>query len=379
MLTPEELAEARRLAELSIPIRTIARRLGRDPKTVRRALNRSPLPAPPSKLAPYRELARELRGKGLHSPRILRTLRERGYTGGKTILKDFLKSLAPARPARRVFRRFETKIAHEGQADWSPYRVRIAGIETVIHAFALVLCASRRLFVMCFKNERLPTLLWGHQEAFQYHAGVPRTIAYDNQTAISLGRIEGKPLWNPPFLDFAKAYGFTPLVGVPKKKERRGKVERNSRYFEEDFLPDRTFASWDDLHRQVREWLDTVANVRFHETTKRLVHEAYAEEKPCLIALPAVRFPAERRETRKVQKDGYLPVDGSYYPAPAALVGQWVTVRIYPHRVEVLDGAGEVAAAYAVPDRPVRIPTPESPPRGAGAEISRSVSAATAY
>jgi len=57
--------------------------------------------------------------------------------------------------------------------------------------------------------------------------------------------------------------------------------------------------------------------VRKHSTTGRRVDEMYLEEKPFLIALPEITFPTERREVRKVQKDGYLPIDGSFYPVPA--------------------------------------------------------------
>jgi len=50
-------------------------------------------PAPgPSKLAPYQALAQALSAQNLRSPRILRELRARGYTGGGTILKAFLQT-----------------------------------------------------------------------------------------------------------------------------------------------------------------------------------------------------------------------------------------------------------------------------------------------
>ena len=142
------------------------------------------------------------------------------------------------------------------------------------------------------------------------------------------GSAGGRPRWHPSFLAFAQHYGFEPSVGRPRHKERRGKVERPFHYFEEDFLRARTFASWDDLRAQVRAWLDTVANVRVHGTTRRRVDEAYAEERPCLIALPAVTYPASRRETRRVQKDGLVPIDGSYYPVPEQPDGATVSVQV---------------------------------------------------
>ena len=202
MLTPEEHAELQRLRREHIPLKAIARRLNRDVKTIRRALGHasaSPPAAPlPSKLAPYHALITERFQKGLRSPRILREIREHGYTGGASILKTFLKTLSPpAPPTPTVSRRFETRPGEEAQSDWSPYRVVIAQRETIVHAFSLILCFCRRLFIAFFRDERLPTLLWAHQEAFRYHGGLCRRIAYDNQTAITLGRVGGKPRWHP--------------------------------------------------------------------------------------------------------------------------------------------------------------------------------------
>jgi len=374
MLTPEEQTELQRLVQQHIPIRAIARRLGRDVKTIRRALGRRPPPPGPSKLAPYQALAQALAAQNLRSPRILRELRARGYTGGATILKSFLQTLGPRRPPRRAFQRFETGPGVEAQSDWSPYRVTIADRETVVHAFAMVLCYSRRSFVAFFRDERLPTLLWAHQEAFRDHQGLCRRIAYDNQTAVTLGRVAGKPRWHPTFLAFTRHYGFEPAVGRPGHKERRGKVERPFHYYlEEDFLRARTFASWDDLRLQVRQWLDTVANLRVHGTTRRRVDEAYAEEQPCLITLPSVPYPAARQETRTVQKDGVVPIDGSYYPAPGQPPGQQVSVRIDPVRVEILDATGAVAATHAVPDQPTRVPSATPPPGHPAPALARPV------
>jgi transposase len=226
MLTPEEQNELERLQREHMPIRAMARRLSRDVKTIRRALGRLPQAPQPSKLLAYQALITERFEQGLRSPRILRELRARGYTGGATILKAYLQTLGPRRPTRQTFRRFETPAGVEAQSDWSPYRVPIADRETVVHAFSLILCSSRRAFIAFFRDERLPTLLWAHQEAFQYHQGLCRRIAYDNQTAITLGRVGGKPRWHPTFLAFARHYGFEPSVGRPGHKERRGKVER---------------------------------------------------------------------------------------------------------------------------------------------------------
>jgi hypothetical protein len=135
----------------------------------------------------------------------------------------------------------------------------------------------------------------------------------------------------------------------------KGKVERPFSWIESDLLRGNVFNSLEHLRHKTQEWLETVANVRRHSTTARRVDEMYAEEKPLLIALPPTAFLTARIEQRKVQKDGYVPIDGSFYPAPARLVDRDVTVRIYPDRIEILDSGGQVAAAFPIPDRPKRL------------------------
>lgn len=370
----DERQEIQNLFQDQMPIRAIARRLGRDPKTIRRALHRtSPCPQPP-KLDPFHDLIAQLASRDLTAPRILRELRTHGYTGGLTILKQHLRRLrGPSKPQRPIFRRFETRAAEEGQVDWSPYRLRIGTADMVVHCFSLILCYSRRLWIGFYRNERLPTLLHAHVQALQYHQGCPMRLVYDNQTTVTLGRVAKRPLWHPTFLEFARFYGFQPYAARVGHKERKGKVERPFAWIESDLLRGSVFDSLEHLRHQTQEWLDTVANVRRHSTTARRVDEMYAEEKPLLIALPPTPFLTARYEQRKVQKDGYVPIDGSFYPAPAHLVGHDVPVRIYPDRIEILDSGGQVAAAYPMPDRPMRLPAPWPPSASTPARASLTV------
>lgn len=360
-MNPEERQEILDLKQRGLSIRAIARKLGLDRKKIRTALG-VPAAAPHlSKLDRFQEIIREKHAKGLSAPRILRELRPLGYTGSLTILKDFLRSLGPRKRARKAFRRFETKPAEEGQADWSPYRVPIAGIPTVVHCFSLILCFSRRMFMAFYRNERLPTLLCAHTDAFRYLGGLPTRLVYDNMGAVTVGRLDGKPLWNPTFLAFSKHHGFEPFAHRPRHKERSGKVERPFHYLENDFLKDSTFESWEDLQHRTRVWLDTIANVRKHSTTGRFIHEAYEEEKPLLISPAAVPFASERREVRKVLSDATVSLDASFYPVPASLVGRHVTIRVFPMHVEILDAAGDIVVRHAIPDRPMRVPAPPDP------------------
>jgi transposase len=371
-MDPEETLHVRALHECGWEIRAIARRVGRDVKTIRRALDLPPHPPPSSKLDPFRDRAKDLVEKDLTGPRILRELRAMGFEGGRTILDDYLRTLrGPRKSAQKVFRRFETEKGIEAQVDWSVFRVPIGGQPTAVHCFSMVLAYSRALFVGFYRNEKLPTLLHGHAEAFSYFGGLTRTVVYDNMATVTLGRSGGRPLWNSGFLEFAKHYGFEPKLCRPRDPNRKGKVERPFPWIESDFLRASSFESWDDLGQRARHWLSTVANVRVHSTTRRAVDEMLADEKPYLIALPAVPFPTYRHEVRKVQPDGYVPVDGSLFPAPSLPVGHHATVRVFPSEVEILAADGSVAARHAIPDRPGRLPSPPGTATGVASRAPR--------
>lgn len=105
--------------------REIARRVGWSRKIVRRVLHEQgcyqpPKPRSVSKLDPFRNMIQDKVEKGLTISRILRELREEGYSGGRSILADYVRTL-PARqaqaPAKTVKRRFETRPGEEMQID----------------------------------------------------------------------------------------------------------------------------------------------------------------------------------------------------------------------------------------------------------------------
>ena len=136
MLTGEMTLEIRILHRQGKSIRAIARELGISRETVRKYL-RAPDLAPsygpraprPSKLDPFKTYLKmriaEAAPRRLPATVYLRELREFGYAGGITILKDWLAQQYPQLPAPAIIR-FETPPGRQAQADWTSVRV-IAG------------------------------------------------------------------------------------------------------------------------------------------------------------------------------------------------------------------------------------------------------------
>jgi Mu transposase, C-terminal domain len=160
----------------------------------------------------------------------------------------------------------------------------------------------------------------------------------------------------------------------------KGKVERPYRYIREDFFLGRSFRNLDDLNQQLRQWLDQVANVRVHATTRRVVAEHFAEERPRLQQLPAGPFQAVLRLERRITRDGMVSVDGNLYSVPNSARRRIVEVHNTANEVRileanhiiavhpVLDGRGQrrILAGHRSLPPPANSQTPRNgPPRGA--------------
>jgi transposase len=329
--------------------------VGRSRKIVRRVLEEAGLCDEPqsdqSKLDPYREQIKERVAKQLTTTRILREIHGLGYQGGRTILgecvREFRTELATA-PQPKVTRRFETGNGQEMQIDWSPYVIPIGGHPTSVRALGCLLCASRKLYLRFYRDERVPTLLEGLASAFEYFDGVTLRVVLDNMATAVLGRIgaDRKPLWHERFLGFCKHYGFTPFACRVRDPNRKGKKEKSFRLVYDDLVKGTEFQSWEDLDERRRIWLDhtpAVGNLRVHGTTKKVPNEAYQEEHPFLIRLPRERFAVYEQSVRLVDRDSTLSIRGTPYTVPVHLATHAVGVRLYTEHFEVLDKHGQVA------------------------------------
>jgi hypothetical protein len=96
-------------------------------------------------------------------------------------------------------------------------------------------------------------------------------------------RLEGGALVrNAEFLRFAHHWGFTPRACRPYRAQTTGKVERPVRYLG-DFVDGRTFLPGADLDEQRQLWLDRVANVRLHGTTRERPRSRFEREERFLL------------------------------------------------------------------------------------------------
>ena len=184
-----------------LSVSAIARESGLDRKTVRRYIERGlepprygPRKPRPRLLDPFAGYLRErvTDWPGLTGARLLRELRERGYTGGYTAVTDYLREVRPT-PERGYEVRFETAPGEQGQVDFAQFQVVFTDepdTPRIVWLFSLVLGYSRLIWARFVAHQDLATVLRCHVAAFEALGGTPREVLYDRMKTAVIGEGE---------------------------------------------------------------------------------------------------------------------------------------------------------------------------------------------
>jgi transposase len=335
MIFREMSMQIRYLDRQGVTRAEIAQRLGVSRQTVYNHLQqRGSPPRPevlkPSKLDPFKPYIRNrLALFDLKATVLLEELRPLGYSGGITILRRFIRPLK-AEFVRRVTERFETLPGQQAQMDWGECgHIRVDGAIKTLYVFVLVLGYSRMMDAQFTCSCRLPVLLSCLKRAFQ-RLGIPQEVLVDNmkQAVESHDVSTGMVHWNPTFLDFAQHYEFLPVACPPYWPQVKGKVERGVGYIKSSFLEGRSFSELDELNHQLDGWLDRVANVRIHGTTRQRPIDRHGQELAHLRSFCGAPFYDTRPvEMRKVPSDSHVSYQGVRYSVHPDGVGHTVILR----------------------------------------------------
>ncbi len=353
-MNAETWAHIRRLHAIErFSISEIARQLHLDRKTVRRALRAEQAPptrtpsARPTKLDSFKDYLRQRLGEfpGIKATRLHIELQKIGYTGGLTILREFLTTLRPAH--KEPFLRIETQPAEQGQVDWANCgTLRIGAALRKLSAFVMVLSYSRMMYVELTLSQCLEDFLGAHLRAFRFFGGAPKKLVYDNLKSVCLQRLGPYIRFNPKFLEFSGACLFEPVLCRPARGNEKGKVESGIYYLRSSFLDGRQGAPWPQLRMELDDWLRNVANVRLHRTTRQRPMDRFEAERGLLTPYPAREPDVAIVRPVKATSTCRVHFDGNAYSVPAAYAGKLLTLKATTFEVRVLD-ATKVLATHA--------------------------------
>jgi transposase len=148
----------------------------------------------------------------------------------------------------------------EMQHDTSPHWVEVAGKQIKAQCAGLTLAYSRRLFVQyCPRFTRFEARHFLLQ-AVQFMDGTAPRCVIDNTSVVLAGGAGADAVIAPEMAAFAHNLGFKFFAHRLNDPDRKARIERPFRWVESNFLPGRSFASFDDLNAQALRWCIEVAN-----------------------------------------------------------------------------------------------------------------------
>jgi len=285
-----------------------------------------------SKLDPFRAQIDELFRlyPDITAQRVFESLREKGFDGGYTVVKDLVRRIRPKPAPRPSLETAPREPADMAECDWSPYRVTFThGAPITLQAFGYTLRYSTRKFYSFHQSNGLHALMDGHVHAFERFAGAARQCKYDNQKPVVLRWEGGQPIYNPRFIDFATHYEFSPVACRPRHPNDKPRVERSFYELTLSFFRGRHFRDRADLEVQLTQWLDTIADLRPLKRMRRRTRlELFAEEQPLLRALPGHPYDTARVLYKLCDIEGFITWESNGYSLPYEYVTDILPVRI---------------------------------------------------
>ncbi len=340
-----------------LSLREAARRFGIHRNTVRKMLAFSVPPGyrrrgPPARprLGPFTAVIDRILEEDRSAPpkqrhtakRIHERLRaEHGFAGGYTIVKDYVRERRAR--VREVF----VPLAHppgHAQADFGEAVAVVGGVERKIHFFCLDLPHSDACFVKAYPAERLEAFCDGHNAAFAFFGGVPRSILYDN-TRLAVARIRGDGTRERTrgFAELRSHYLFLDRFGRPGKGNDKGKVEGLVGYARRNFLvPVPRVESFAALNAHLEQrCLDRLGDqVRGHAES---IGERLGRDLAALQARPPAPYEACERKAARVSALSLVRFDRNDYSVPTEYGHRAVLVRGHVEEVVIACGAETIA------------------------------------
>lgn len=328
------------------PVGTISSQLSVHRETVMRVLTQAGVApivqAPrPSGVTPYLPFIEQTLKQfpNLTASRLYAMVVERGYGGRPDHFRHVIARHRP-RPYAEAYLRLRTLPGEQCQCDWGHFgHIQTGQAKRPLMAFVMVLSWSRRIFLRFFQGAHMENFLRGHVQAFESWGSVPRVTLYDNLKSAVLERRGQAIRFNPMLLSLCGHYSFEPRPVQQARGNQKGRVERAIRYIRTAFFEGRTYTDIDDLNAQADAWVAGAASQRrCPEDTKLTVQEAFEEEMPHLMALPATAFECDELRAVSASKTPYVRFDLNDYSIPHTHVQRSLTVSADLSEVRILDG-----------------------------------------
>jgi len=342
----------------------IARRTGLSRTTIKKWL-KVPLgtepkyqrASKPGKLSGFKEeLVRALKVDA-HRPRrnrrtalaLFHAIKAKGYAGGYTAVTDYIRSwhASNGHAVARAFvpLQFEPGEAH--QFDWSEEHLMIGGVWRKIMAAHLKLCFSKVFVVQAYPMQSHEMLFDAHTRSFAALGGIARRGIYDNmKTAVDKVKKGKSRIVNQRFAAMTAHYLFDADFCNVASGWEKGIVEKNvqdsRRRLWQDAAHER-FGSFTELNLWLLSRCRALWQELKHPEYDLTLAEMLEQEQQHLMPM-ITPFDGYVETLGKVSSTCLVSEERNRYSAPCELVGQMVSIRIYPERIDLVAHDAVVAS-----------------------------------
>lgn len=327
----------------------IGKMLEIDRKTVRKVLNQIELKGSvdrkekPSILDPYKEYVGIQANKNLSASRIFQDLqREFDYKGSYDVVRRYVGKIRFNPEAYMVLNCLP---GEEAQVDFGYIgTLNVDGHRKKAWIFVMTLSYSRYMYSEIVFDQSVKTFIDCHRNAFKYFGGVPSTVKIDNLKAAILEASFYEPTVQKHYASFGNWYGFMIEPCRVYTPTDKGKVESSVKYIKDNCFKARNFNSYEDAKEFLSYWLNNVANIRIHGTTKKVPLAVFnAAEKAKLLPLPKDEYIISSSSCCTVNTNCHISYKGNYYSVPYIYIGNEVTVIEVNNTVKIFLKDKEIA------------------------------------
>ena len=311
------------------------------------------------KLTPYASALRQSLEVDARRPKrdrrtavaLLAELKAQGYRGGYTVLTDFIRSWKKSTGGNiwpRAYVPLKFELGEAFQFDWSEEGLVIGGVWRKIQVAHLKLCASRAFVLAAYPGQGHEMLFDAHTRSFTALGGIPRRGIYDNMK-IAVDKVKkGKGrVVNARFGALCSHYLFEADFCNVASGWEKGVVEKN--------VQDSRRRIWQEAGKErfgsfaeLNAWLLTRCRalwqeLRHPEYQGLSVAEMLEHEQPHLMPM-VTAFDGYVEQAGRVSSTCLVHIASNHYSVPCEFAGKLVSKRLYPERIDIVQGDAIVAS-----------------------------------
>ena len=202
---------------------------------------------------------------------------------------------------------------------------------------------SRYRFVFPCFAETTATAIAACEAAWAFYGGVFQVLIPDNTKAIVTTPHPLQPRLTVGFLEYAQARGFVIDPARVRTPTDKARVERSVPYVRDDCFGGETLATIEQARVRGLLWCRDEAGLRRHSRTQRRPREHFeAVEQAALLPAPTTPYDVPQWSEPKVARDHFAQVAQALYSLPTRLIGRTLRARADTQTVRFYDGPTRV-------------------------------------